>query len=100
MQAPAPRITSILQSIEVPLQLIAEGGTPVSFTDDLRRAGRELKGATYTTSGAVKTYATGLGGDLLTLTDALDAGENGAAVATGDVVTNRVRNLRHACTNP
>jgi hypothetical protein len=95
-----PRLINILQTIEVPLQLIADGGTPVSFTDDLRRAGRELQGATYTTSGAVKTFATGLGGDLMALTDALDAGENGAAVARGDVVTNRVRNLRHACTSP
>lgn len=97
-EPPCVGVSRILQGIEVPLQLIEDGGTPVTFSADLRRAGRELKGVAKASYEPVKSYASGLGGDLLTLTDALDTGRSGAAVATGDVVTNRVRNLRHACT--
>ncbi|MFE4651514.1 hypothetical protein [Streptomyces sp. NPDC056707] len=97
---PCTGISRVLQSIEVPLQLIADGGTPVTFVEDLQAAGRQLQGLSAASPEPVKSYASGLSGDLLALVAALDAKENGAAVQIGDVVTNRVRNLRHACTRP
>lgn len=90
-------VDAALDRLEVPLQLLADGGTPVSWTDDYRDGAETFHKVGKTGPGTVGSFAEGLGKDLDRLVTALDTEQTGAAKAIGDVVTNRVRNLKNAC---
>ncbi|MFB7111715.1 hypothetical protein [Streptomyces sp. NPDC056291] len=93
------RVDSALDRLRDPLQLLADGGTPVSWTDDFRQGASVFHQIGQAAPGTVGYFTEGLGGDLDRLVTALDARENGAVPAIGDVITNRVRNLKNTCLN-
>lgn len=91
------RVDATLDRMELPLQLLADGGTPVSFTDDYMSGAKTFHQIGKQAPGTVAYFAEGLGGDLDRLVTALDGQQTAAAKAIGDVVTNRVRNLKNSC---
>ncbi|MFD7242787.1 hypothetical protein [Streptomyces massasporeus] len=86
-----------LQRLEVPLDLVADGDTPVSWVDDFWDGAKVFHRVGREGPGTVAYFADGLGGDLDRLVTAPDAQQAAAAKAIGEVVTNRVRNLTNAC---
>ncbi|MFJ8935344.1 hypothetical protein ACIRL0_06445 [Streptomyces sp. NPDC102365] len=90
-------VNAALERLETPLQLLAEGGTPVSWTDDYRDGAKTFHQVGKTGPGAVGSFSEGLGDDLDRLVVALDKQQTAAAKAIGDVVTNRVRTLKYTC---
>ncbi|MFD6035714.1 hypothetical protein ACFWHF_14405 [Streptomyces griseoincarnatus] len=90
-------VDAILGRMELPLQLLADGGTPVSFTDDYASGAKRFHQIGAQAPGAVAYLAEGLGGDLDRLVKALNTQQTGAAKAVGEVVTQRVVNLENAC---
>ncbi|WP_405815584.1 hypothetical protein OG241_13685 [Streptomyces sp. NBC_01390] len=90
-------VDAALGRLEVPLQLLADGGTPVSWVDDYRDGAKTFHKVGKEGPGTVGYFAEGLGGDLDRLVTALDGQQTAAAKAIGDVVTNRARNLKGAC---
>ncbi|MCX4232794.1 hypothetical protein [Streptomyces ortus] len=90
-------VNAALERLETPLQLLAEGGTPVSWTDDYRDGAKTFHRVGATGPGAVGSLSEGLGDDLDRLVVALDKEQTAAARAIGDVVTNRVRTLKYTC---
>lgn len=91
------RVHATLDRLELPLQLLADGGTPVSWSEDFVDAAQTFHKVGREGPGTVASFAEGLGGDLDRLVTALDSGTTGAVPAIGDVVTNRIRNLKNAC---
>ncbi|MGC5565353.1 hypothetical protein ACPYPG_21295 [Streptomyces sp. FR-108] len=90
-------VSAALGRLEVPLQLLAEGGTPVSWTDDYRDGAKTFHRVGKTGPGMVGSFSEGLGSDLDRLVVALDKEQTAAVKAIGNVVTNRVRTLKYTC---
>ncbi|MEU1554304.1 hypothetical protein ABZ517_16495 [Streptomyces scabiei] len=86
-----------LDRLDLPLDLLADGGTPVSWSDDFRKAAVTFHQVGREAPGTVAYFAEGLGGDLDRLVPALEHQQTATAKAIGEVVTNRVRNLKAAC---
>ncbi|MEU0411737.1 hypothetical protein ABZ307_28500 [Streptomyces griseorubiginosus] len=91
------QVDAALDRLEVPLQLLADGGTPVSWTDAFEDGAVTFHKVGRAGPGTVGYFAEGLGGDLDRLVAALNSEQTASAKAVGDVVTNRVRNLKNAC---
>ncbi|WP_159031103.1 hypothetical protein [Streptomyces acidiscabies] len=96
-QEACAQVDAALDRLELPLQLLADGGTPVSWTDDYRDGAKTFHKVGVEGPGTVGYFAEGLGGDLDRLVAALNNEQTGAVKAIGDVVTNRIRNLKYAC---
>ncbi|MBA5222208.1 hypothetical protein H1X69_12355 [Streptomyces griseoaurantiacus] len=96
-KAACARVDVLLDGLETPLELLADGTTPVSWSDDFRQAAPGFHQVGREGPGAVGYFAEGLGGDLDRLVPALEGRRTAEARAVGEVVTNRVRNLRNAC---
>ncbi|WP_405580213.1 hypothetical protein [Streptomyces sp. NBC_01190] len=88
---------AVLDGIQTPLGLLDDGGTPITWADELRAAGKRLGALGSITPAPVGTFEAGLSSDLDRLTAALDAKENGAVAPTADVIHNRIKNLTYQC---
>lgn len=86
-----------LDAIRTPLDLLKHGGTPVSFTDDLRTAQTRFATLGAATPAPVGTFEAGLGTDLDRLTTALDAGQTSTVHAVADVISGRINQLTYQC---
>ncbi len=91
------RVGSGLERVREPLDLIADGGTPVSYSGDLRRAADVFTQIGQVGPDTVGYFAAGLGEDLNRLVAAMDDELTATAKAVGEVVTQRVVNLENAC---
>lgn len=88
---------TVLDGIQTPLGLLKQGGTPVSWTDDLRTAGERFRRLGASTAPPVGTFETGVSADLGHITAALDVGQSGTVHAVTDVLTSRISQLTYQC---
>jgi hypothetical protein len=96
-KASCAQARTALDGIRTPLDLLKQGGTPVSWTDDLRAAQARFAVLGAATNPPVGTFEAGLSEDLDRLTAALDAQETSTVHAVADVISGRINNLTYQC---